>query len=145
MPTGKRQVEAVGRAVAAEIRSEVARRKLRVGDLAKLADIPQSTLSKLLAGTAVIDVDQLAKVSQALGIEVAELVSRAAQHVAAEDTFGGYLRRERLARGMTHAQVARKIGAGAAIVREWEDGVLAVPPAERTKLLQLFSDVADAR
>jgi DNA-binding Xre family transcriptional regulator len=64
--TRERRIAAV---LGEEIRVVMARRKLNGLQLSKLTGISNSTLATLLNGTAAMDVDQLARICQALGLE----------------------------------------------------------------------------
>lgn len=83
MPAGRRQVGDLGSALAAELRSELARRQIKPGDLATMSGIPASTVSKLLNAATAVDVDQLARLGRTLGIEASELMRRAEFDLAA--------------------------------------------------------------
>jgi len=63
--------------VAAELRAEAARQHLGVTELAARADMPHSTVSKSLNGKRMIDVEELAKLCAALGLQPAEIARRA--------------------------------------------------------------------
>lgn len=78
MGTNARDVDVLARAIAAEIRAEQARQNLTLRALASRSGVPHSTLSKSLNEQRVLDVEELGKVCAALGIEPAEIFTRAA-------------------------------------------------------------------
>jgi DNA-binding Xre family transcriptional regulator len=72
--TRERRIAAV---LGEEIRVVMARRKLNGLQLSKLTGISNSTLATLLNGTAAMDVDQLARICQALDLDPGEFYSGA--------------------------------------------------------------------
>jgi transcriptional regulator with XRE-family HTH domain len=61
--------------VAAEIRAEMARRKLTQVDLAHLIGKPQTTVSRWVSGLTKLDLEQVEMLARALGVTASELVS----------------------------------------------------------------------
>lgn len=68
-------------AVAAEIRAEMARRKLTVRQLAELADIPYGTLRRKMSAERYIDVAELEQIAAALELTSVEIVEAAERRV----------------------------------------------------------------
>ncbi len=62
--------------VAEEIRVLLARRRMSASDLARQTGMTQRAISRRLTGEKVIDVDDLAKIAEALGVEAVELLPR---------------------------------------------------------------------
>lgn len=57
-------------------------------ELSTISGIPRSTLTKILAGTSIIDLEQLAKIASALNISVGAIIQKAESRLArAEETF----------------------------------------------------------
>lgn len=73
----------MSRAVAAELRMVMAGRDepIMQKDISAASGVPQSTLSRLLRGDKVIDIEQLVSVCQALGIDAGAVLDRAAARV----------------------------------------------------------------
>lgn len=67
----------VAAALAAEIRALAGRQNLKAFNLHKMSGIPRSTMAAIWNGEAVIDVDQLARISVALGVDPGTLLSTA--------------------------------------------------------------------
>lgn len=63
-------------AVAEQLRSEAARQRVSLRDLSRRSGIPYPTVQKSLAGRRMIDISELARLCQALGVSPAELFSR---------------------------------------------------------------------
>jgi transcriptional regulator with XRE-family HTH domain len=61
--------------VAAEIRAEMARRRITQMDVAREIGKPQTTVSRWISGTTKLDLEQLELLAQALHVSVPELVS----------------------------------------------------------------------
>jgi DNA-binding Xre family transcriptional regulator len=64
--TRERRIAAV---LGEEIRVVMARRQINSLQLSRMTDIPKSTMDTLLKGTSAMDVDQLARICKALGLE----------------------------------------------------------------------------
>ncbi|MCM6776230.1 helix-turn-helix domain-containing protein [Nocardia sp. CDC159] len=79
------------RAVASQLRAQLGVRKLRQADLVRATGIPKATLSSLLSGDTAIDLEQMRKIANALGIEVADIWTAAEQQgdpdVGGEDIY----------------------------------------------------------
>ena len=57
-------------------------------ELSTISGIPRSTLTKILAGTSIIDLEQLAKIASALNTSVGAIIQKAESRLArAEETF----------------------------------------------------------
>lgn len=69
-------------AVAAEVRAERARHRLTQAQVAEAAGIPDRTYVRLDTGERVMDVAQLARVCDALGILPSQILARAEDEVA---------------------------------------------------------------
>lgn len=80
-PAAPRPVQSVGERTAANIRAELARRRLSGRDLARACGWPTTTAWRRLNGVT-LSVDDIAAVSAWLGIPVAELMGVDDQYVA---------------------------------------------------------------
>lgn len=65
-------------AVAAEIRAELARRRIPQARLAALLGVSQVSVSRRLSGETPFDLNELVKVADFLGIDVADLLKGSA-------------------------------------------------------------------
>ena len=65
--------------VAEEIRVLLARRRISASDLARKTGMTQRAVSRRLTGEKVIDVDDLASIANALGVDVVDLLPRSAE------------------------------------------------------------------
>lgn len=65
-------------AVAAEIRAELARRRIRQAKLAALLGISQVSVSRRLSGETPFDINELVKVAEFLGIPVSDILKGSA-------------------------------------------------------------------
>lgn len=74
MPRGAKEPDAFTRSVAAEIRAVAGRKGLRQFEVAEKAGISRSTFGPLWKGDRIIDVDQLARIAAALGVQPNTLV-----------------------------------------------------------------------
>lgn len=73
--------EGLNAAVAAELRGERAAKELTTKQLSEMAGIPYASLRRYLGAERHIDVATLAELCEALGLDVGELVSRAAERL----------------------------------------------------------------
>ena len=64
--------------VAANIRAEMARTGKNQGDIAKVLGITRQAVSRRLLGFTPLDVDQLAKIADLLGVSMSELLGEKA-------------------------------------------------------------------
>ena len=62
--------------VAEEIRVLLARRRMSASDLARQTGMTQRAISRRLTGEKIIDVDDLARIAKAFGVEAADLLPR---------------------------------------------------------------------
>ncbi|MCT1463371.1 helix-turn-helix domain-containing protein [Corynebacterium sanguinis] len=62
--------------IAAEIRAEMAKKKITVNGLANQVDIPISTLRRSVNGSRSFTIDELFVITRVLEVEPAELVAR---------------------------------------------------------------------
>lgn len=69
--------------IAAEVRAEMALKKVNVTQLASAADISRSRLHSRLSGSKPFDTDELTVVAAVLNVSVADLISRAESRAAA--------------------------------------------------------------
>lgn len=77
MASGKREIGELTLALAAELRAEIARARLTQLEVAAMAGVSAQTLSKLLRGKAVLDVEQLAALSATLGMPASDVMTQA--------------------------------------------------------------------
>jgi len=77
MPTNGRYIGEMSEAVSAELRAELARRKIPVRTMASLTGIPLSTLQRTLNAQRAVDVEDLNEFCTFLDIETSELIARA--------------------------------------------------------------------
>ena len=68
------------RAVAAEVRAEMARRKVSQTDVAQWLGVAQATVSRRVTGEVAFDVAELEKIAALLGVAVQQFIPN---HVAA--------------------------------------------------------------
>jgi transcriptional regulator with XRE-family HTH domain len=85
MGRSKREIGPLTTSVAAELRAERARLGMTLEQLAERAEVPYSTLGKILQAQTSIDVNQLHAVSTALGLSMREVVERAEAALAASE------------------------------------------------------------
>ncbi|MEA5454500.1 helix-turn-helix transcriptional regulator [Sinomonas sp. JGH33] len=85
MGTNSREVGTFGRAVAAELRAELARKNVSMRRFSVETGLPLSTLQKTLAGTRVADVEDLYAICAGLGIDPDEIFRRAQAELDAAD------------------------------------------------------------
>lgn len=70
--------EALARRIADEVRATMADKRISQRDLAQAANLPLVTLSRRLSGVSKpFDIEELARVAEALGLSVVEIVLRA--------------------------------------------------------------------
>lgn len=77
MATNPREIGALTRAVAAELRVLIAERQLRKDLLAADAGLSAATLSKMVAGKSAIDIEQIDRIAGALEISPSALMDAA--------------------------------------------------------------------
>lgn len=77
MGTNARDVGDFSHAVSAELRAAIARANYTVRAFAREHALPLSTLHKTLRAERVVDVEDLAQICQALGIDPSDIVERA--------------------------------------------------------------------
>ncbi|MFH5211867.1 helix-turn-helix domain-containing protein [Antrihabitans sp. NCIMB 15449] len=74
MPSGKRLAGREQAAIVENIRSEMVRaKKMTQSELARLAGLPETTLSKILNGDSVLDVEQTSAIAGVFGLTMWEL------------------------------------------------------------------------
>lgn len=76
-PTSTRSAQ-----IAAEVRAEMARKRVTGTTLAEATGMSQPTLSRRLSGAIAFDIDELHEVAGVLGLTVTELLARAAETAA---------------------------------------------------------------
>lgn len=69
----------LGPAVAEEVRVLLARRRISAVQLAKLMGVSQPYLSRRLNGAVALDLDDLEKIADVLGVAIADLLPRSAE------------------------------------------------------------------
>ncbi len=98
MGTNPRDVEALTRAIADEIRAERARQRRSQREVYEAARVARSTYVRIESASRGIDMEQFVKIADALGVSPSELVRRAERAVDAaeprhadvvEGRFGG--------------------------------------------------------
>jgi len=67
-------MESLNTQVAANVRAEMARRRARQSDLAQVLDLSQSAVSKRLAGTIPLDLDELGGIATFLNVPIENLL-----------------------------------------------------------------------
>lgn len=77
MATNARETGPLSEAVAAELRALLGLRKWKQVDLSNATGIPKATLSSLLGARTVIDIEQLALMARALGVDPGTALSDA--------------------------------------------------------------------
>ena len=86
MATNARDMGPLALAVAGELRAEIARQNLTLKQVVAESHMPHSTASKSLNGKRMIDVEELAQLSKAIGISPAEIMRRASASLATNVT-----------------------------------------------------------
>jgi transcriptional regulator with XRE-family HTH domain len=78
MPTGSKDHEDdFNEALMMVIRAKMGVRQMRTADLARVTDIPRSTLSRIVNGQRLPDLKQVRLISDALGVSMARLMTEA--------------------------------------------------------------------
>lgn len=78
-----KEIGPLGQRISAELRAELARKRMSGRDLAKTINAPQNTVNRWLAGDTYPNLDALDAMCRALGLSVADLL-------AAVERNGGY-------------------------------------------------------
>ena len=71
-------MESLSTQVAANVRAEMARQRKRQADLGEVLGLTQGAVSKRMSGTVALDVDELGKIADFLGIPATTLIEVAA-------------------------------------------------------------------
>jgi transcriptional regulator with XRE-family HTH domain len=88
MPTGsKEQPDAFNEALMKVIRAKMGIMQLNIADLARLTDIPRSTLSRIINSKRQPELNQIRLIAIALGIPMAQLMGAADDILAGKDPF----------------------------------------------------------
>lgn len=82
MGTNARYVGAMSKAVAAELRAELARNQCSIRSFAAKHALPLSTLHKNVSGKRAIDVEDLYLICDGLGISISSIIARAERAIA---------------------------------------------------------------
>lgn len=86
MGTNARHVGAMSKAIAAELRAELARHQYSIRHFAATHTLPLSTLHKNISGKRAIDVEDLYLICNGLGISITTLITRAEQAITSHPT-----------------------------------------------------------
>lgn len=90
MPTGsKEQPDAFTEALMKVIRAKMGIMQLNIADLARLTDIPRSTLSRIINTKRLPDLNQTRRIAIALKMPIAQLMGAADDILAGKDPFIG--------------------------------------------------------
>lgn len=88
MPTGPKSTpNAFNEALNTVIRMQMQRRSYNISDLAREADIPRPTLSRILSGHKDPELGHLQRIAVALNIPIAKMMDTASNLVAGKDPF----------------------------------------------------------
>jgi transcriptional regulator with XRE-family HTH domain len=88
MPTGsKEQPDAFTEALMKVIRAKMGIMQLNIADLARLTDIPRSTLSRIINTKRQPDINQIRLIAIALNLPMAQLMAAADDILAGKDPF----------------------------------------------------------
>ena len=71
-------MESLSTRVAANVRAEMARQRKRQADLGEVLGLTQGAVSKRMSGAVALDVDELARIAEFLGVPVDALITDAA-------------------------------------------------------------------
>ena len=71
-------MESLSTQVAANVRAEMARQRKRQADLGEVLGLTQGAVSKRMSGTVALDVDELGKIADFLGVPATTLIGVAA-------------------------------------------------------------------
>lgn len=71
-------MESLSTQVAANVRAEMARQRKRQADLGEVLGLTQGAVSKRMSGTVALDVDEIGKIADFLGVPVSSLLDVAA-------------------------------------------------------------------
>lgn len=77
MGTNARAVGRLAEAVATELRVELARQRVGIRELARISGVPYATTRKCVEGLRAIDIEELSRLSAALGLTPSEMIGRA--------------------------------------------------------------------
>ena len=87
MGTNAREVGTFGLAIAAELRAAIARSGLSQRKFSEKSGIPIATLNKTLKGNRVADAEDMYAITEALDIDLAQLILDAQRHMQASAGF----------------------------------------------------------
>lgn len=88
MPTGsKSQPNAYNEALSTVIKMKMQQRSLNISDLAREADIPRPTLSRILSGHKDPELGHLQRIAMALNLPIAKMMDTATRLVEGKDPF----------------------------------------------------------
>lgn len=88
MPTGsKDQPDAFTDALMVVVRSKMGAMQLNIADLARMTDIPRSTLSRIVNAKRMPELGQVRSIAVALGIPIAKLMTAADEVMAGKEPF----------------------------------------------------------
>lgn len=73
----------IRQAVASAVRVELARRNMSAAELARRAGVRQSYISRRMTGESPFNIDDLARIADVLGVQMADLLPRTSQAAAA--------------------------------------------------------------
>ena len=108
------------------------RRNLNPGELARLADVSTAAVYNWERGTASPSVDTLARVAQALGVPVAELVP-----IPEDEQYLGDLR---VMAGLTQPQLAQLAGISTSTLAQLERGQARLKPEVASRIAEALTD-----